>query len=71
MAFYYTATPNVVIEIDEAWARKVAAVSEYRTQFEADEIPELIAAIDAKARLVASSTDKPVGTLSRAEGLTL
>lgn len=71
VGFYHTATPNVVVDIESVWDRKVAAVSEYGTQFDADEIPDLIAGLDAKARLVASGAGTLSPTTGRAEGLTL
>ncbi len=70
VAFYYTATPNTIVDIDASWERKAAAVAEYHAQFEPAEIPELVAALDARSRAVA---DLAGGSFSgrRAEALTV
>ena len=70
VGFYYTATPNTLVSIDATWDRKAAAVSEYRAQFEPDELPALVAALDERARAVAALADGGLGA-RRAEGLTV
>lgn len=70
VAFYYTATPNTIVDIDATWERKAAAVSEYHAQFTDDQLPALVAALDDRAGVVAGlgGADFPG---SRAEGLTV
>jgi LmbE family N-acetylglucosaminyl deacetylase len=70
VGFYYTATPNTLVDIDATWTRKAAAASEYHAQFEPEELPALVAALDARAQAVASLADGQVGC-RRAEGLTV
>ncbi|MFM2106597.1 MAG: hypothetical protein RL338_1629 [Chloroflexota bacterium] len=70
VGFYYTATPNTLVDIDATWERKAAAVGEYRAQFEPDELPRLVAALDERARAVAALAGDELGC-RRAEGLTV
>lgn len=70
VGFYYTATPNTLVAIDATWERKAAAVSEYHAQFEPDELPALVAALDERARTVAALGGGEFGAV-RAEGLTV
>jgi LmbE family N-acetylglucosaminyl deacetylase len=53
VVFFYTDEPNTFYPIDGTWARKAAAVSEYGAQFSQEELPQLVATLDAKAVQVA------------------
>ena len=53
VAFFYTDEPTTFSPIDATWERKAAAVSEYHAQFTDEELPQLVATLDAKAQLVA------------------
>lgn len=53
VAFFYTDEPTTFSPIDSTWERKAAAVSEYHAQFTDEELPQLVATLDAKAQLVA------------------
>ena len=72
VVFFYTDEPNTLSPIDGTWDRKSAAVSEYRAQFSAEELPQLVTTLDAKAAQVArigvGAGRLPAGT-ARAEAL--
>jgi LmbE family N-acetylglucosaminyl deacetylase len=72
VVFFYTDEPNTFSPIDGTWDRKSAAVSEYRAQFSAEELPQLVTTLDAKAAQVArvgvGAGRLPAGT-TRAEAL--
>jgi LmbE family N-acetylglucosaminyl deacetylase len=72
VVFFYTDEPNTFSPIDGTWDRKSAAVSEYRAQFSAEELPQLVTTLDAKAAQVAKvgvgAGRLPAGT-TRAEAL--
>jgi LmbE family N-acetylglucosaminyl deacetylase len=70
VAFYHAASANTIVDIDPTWGRKAAAVSEYRAQFEPDELPELVAALDERARALAAAAG-PGFVGRRAEALTV
>ena len=70
VAFYYTATPNTIVDIDATWQRKAAAVSEYHAQFTDEQLPALVAALDDRARVAAGLAGSGF-TATRAEGLTV
>jgi LmbE family N-acetylglucosaminyl deacetylase len=70
VAFYYTATPNTIVDIDATWRRKAAAAAEYHAQFTDEELPALVAALDDRARVVAGLAGSGF-TATRAEGLTV
>jgi len=54
VAFYHTREPNVISDISAVWETKVAAVRCYAAQFEAADMEQLVAALDAKSRQVAA-----------------
>lgn len=70
VAFYYTALPNTLVDIDATWQRKAAAAAEYHAQFTDEELPALVAALDDRARVVARLAGSDLGA-TRAEGLTV
>lgn len=53
VAFYFTREPNLVIDIDSTWEKKLAAVRCYQAQFEPAGMKDLIALIDQKSRQAA------------------
>jgi LmbE family N-acetylglucosaminyl deacetylase len=52
--FYHTREPNQIVDISETWEAKLAAVRCYEAQFTAQEMNQLITALDAKSQQVAA-----------------
>lgn len=54
IAFYASAWPNTVVDISQVVEAKHAAVRQYRAQFEAPELEQLVALLDYKERETAA-----------------
>lgn len=54
IAFYFTHEPNRIIDISAAWEAKVAAVRCYAAQFDPAGLGQLVQALEAKSRQVAT-----------------
>ena len=54
IVFYHTREPNQIIDISTTWETKLASVRCYEAQFTAQEMDQLVTALDAKARQVAA-----------------
>ncbi len=57
VAFYYTADPNVTMDVGEALEKKVQAVRCYRAQFSPGDMEMLVQVLDAKGRMFAAGQD--------------
>ncbi|MDX1414561.1 MAG: PIG-L deacetylase family protein [Candidatus Promineifilaceae bacterium] len=64
IAFYASAHPNTVVDISETWAKKREAVKQYRMQFAADEMENLLRRLEMWAKHEAKDA-----TFSHAERL--
>lgn len=54
IVFYYTREPNLVVDVGGTWEKKIAAVRCYETQFSANEMNQLVQALEAKSQQVAA-----------------
>jgi N,N'-diacetylchitobiose non-reducing end deacetylase len=57
IAFYFTREPNVLFDITATWDKKLAAVREYRAQFDELGMAELLFALEVKSRQMADGQD--------------
>jgi N,N'-diacetylchitobiose non-reducing end deacetylase len=57
VVYYYSRDPNHIADITPTWDEKLAAIRCYKTQFEPDDMEELLMAIDLKLRQVAVDRD--------------
>lgn len=57
MVYYFTREPNMILDVTSTWDDKIAAVRCYKTQFESDDMEELIMILDLKSRQVAAGKD--------------
>jgi LmbE family N-acetylglucosaminyl deacetylase len=56
VVYYYTRDPNYIADITPTWDEKLAAVCCYKTQFEPDDMEQLLMALDLKSRQIAAET---------------
>lgn len=54
IVFYHTREPNMIMDISTIWETKIEAVRCYEAQFTPQEMNQLVAALDAKSKQVAS-----------------
>ena len=52
--FYHTREPNMIMDISAIWETKIEAVRCYDAQFTPQEMDQLVRALDAKSRQVAT-----------------
>ena len=57
IVFYYTREPNYIANISSTWESKVASVRCYDAQFSSQEMDQLVMALDAKSKQVASGQE--------------
>lgn len=53
IALYFTREPNYIADISSTWEEKLAAVRCYKSQFDPDEMEQLVLALDRKSRQAA------------------
>ena len=53
IALYFTRQPNYVADISDSWEEKIAVVRCYKTQFNTQDMEDLVSALDRKSRQVA------------------
>ena len=53
IALYFTRAPNYVADISDSWEEKITAVRCYETQFNTQDMEDLVSALDRKSRHVA------------------
>jgi LmbE family N-acetylglucosaminyl deacetylase len=53
VAFYFTREPNYIADITSMWAGKVDVLHNYQTQFDAENLEQLIMALNLKSRQAA------------------
>jgi LmbE family N-acetylglucosaminyl deacetylase len=64
IALYFTREPNYVADISSTWEEKISAVRCYETQFNSEDMDQLVMALDKKSQQVAQGQ-----TFSRGEPL--
>jgi LmbE family N-acetylglucosaminyl deacetylase len=53
VAFYFTREPNYIADVSDTWEKKVSSVRCYETQFEPQDMRQLIGSLDAMSQRVA------------------